>query len=273
MQFLTAEDRVSRRAASSRCAEEASPWDLSGEVIVVTGGGTGLGAAMARALADAGGRAVAVGRSCVDNAETDGISYYKLDVRSQDEVTGTFERIRDDFGMITGLINNAGIYEDMRIGAPSFPRDWHNVIEVNLNGAARCIHAAAKALKSARRGCIVNVGSAYSVYGHHKSAAYSASKAAIVGLSRAAAAELGPDGIRVNTVLPGWFDTKINDGLIGSPRGNYIVNATPLGRWGQPSDVAGAVVFLCSKAAAFISGAELRIDGGYFVSDRDYNHK
>ncbi len=100
-----------------------------------------------------------------------------------------------------------------------------------------------------------------------------AAKTGLLGLSRAAAAELGRTGIRVNTILPGWIDTKMNAGLIGSPRGDYIQNATPLGRWGSPDDVAGAVVFLCSRAAAFISGAELRIDGGYSVSDRDYNHR
>jgi 2-deoxy-D-gluconate 3-dehydrogenase len=250
-----------------------SLFDLQGEVIVITGGNTGLGAAMAKALERAGARVAVVGRSAANQSLGSHRFDLNLNVTDAPGIARAFKRIRTTFGTITGLVNNAGLYRDMRLSDEDFTALWQEILDVNLTGAALCTHAAVPFFQEAGRGCIVNVGSAYSLFGHHKSAGYTASKTGLLGLSRAAAAELGRTGIRVNTILPGWIDTKMNAGLIGSPRGDYIQNATPLGRWGSPDDVTGAVVFLCSRAAAFISGAELRIDGGYSVSDRDYNHR
>jgi 2-deoxy-D-gluconate 3-dehydrogenase len=250
-----------------------SPFNLEGEVIIVTGGNTGLGAAMAEALEGAGAHVAIVGRSVENQSVGSRRIDLNLNVTDERGIVRAFERIRATFGNVTGLVNNAGFYRDMRLSDEDFTALWQEMLDVNLTGAALCTHVAVPFFREAGRGCIVNVGSAYSLFGHHKSAGYTAAKTGLLGLSRAAAAELGRTGIRVNTILPGWIDTKMNAGLIGSPRGDYIQNATPLGRWGSPNDVAGAVVFLCSRAAAFITGAELRIDGGYSVSDRDYNHR
>jgi 2-deoxy-D-gluconate 3-dehydrogenase len=243
-----------------------------GKVVVITGGSTGIGYAMARSFLDEGAYVVSLSRQSQDTQQVGGIHSFCLDIRNAPDVDRVFSLIGREYTAIDCLINNAGVYEDMHVGDDDFQAKWTQLLSTNLSGTANCIHSAVRYLRSRKAGCILNIGSAYSTYGHHKSAAYSASKAGVVGLSRAIAAELGRQGIRVNTLLPGWIDTNINAGLLGSARGNFIERVTPLGRFGIPGDVTGAAMFLCSDEAAFITGAELRIDGGYHISDRDYTH-
>ena len=248
-------------------------FSVGDKVIVVTGGNSGLGQAIAAALRAEDAQVAVVGRSVSEASEPDhGLCAFRGDVSDETAVRRIFTDIHERLGRIDGLINCAGVYADQRTNSKAFLAIWRKVLDINLTGAAICANVAAGYMKQAGAGKIVNFGSAYSTFGHHKSAVYTASKTGIVGLSRALAAELGPWNICVNCVLPGWFDTKMNDDLLGSERGDFITNVTPLGRWGEPDDIAGLAIFLCSPASDFVTGAEIRIDGGYAISDRDYRH-
>jgi 2-dehydro-3-deoxy-D-gluconate 5-dehydrogenase len=246
----------------------SSPFLLHGRVAVVTGGNGGLGLAMARALGAAGATVTVTGRNPGKNtAVATEFDARPLDVTDAHAVTALFDAVVADHGRIDILVNNAGVYMD----GPALSEDvtaWHRMVDVNLTGPFRCSRAAARPMSRQRRGKIINVGSAYSTFGHPLSAGYGASKAGLVGLTRSLAAELGPVGIQANVILPGWFPTAINGDLPGHPRGEQIRRRTPAGRWGTDDDVAGAVVFLASRASDFVSGAALTIDGGYTVSDR-----
>ena len=245
---------------------------LTGRVVVVTGGFGGLGSAMAKALIEAGAKIALIARNIATaNAPSEAL-LLRADVRSHAEVQAAFKRVFDAYGTVTCLINNAGVYLDNRITDKSFLNNWRTLIDTNLTGPAICSSIASEYFIREKYGKIVNIGSAYSTYGHPQSAGYTASKTGVVGLTNALAAELGRNGVRANAVLPGWFETPMNNGVQESPRGQFITNVTPLGRWGTGSDLAGVIVFLCAPASDFISGAASRVDGGYCISDRDYAH-
>ncbi len=248
-------------------------FGLSDRVIVVTGGVGSLGTAIASSLTSAGAKVALIGRTPTVHGNKPNEVAVQADVTSRIEVENAIEHILHKYGTITCLINNAGVYFDNKFTHETFMEDWRTLIDVNLTGAAICTAAVSRTFIKSNYGKIINIGSAYSAYGHHKSAGYTSSKTGIIGLTRAIAAELGRNGVRANTILPGWFDTKMNAGVPDSPRGNYIQNSTPLGRWGVGTDLSGLTVFLCSGASDFISGAEIRVDGGYGISDRDYAHE
>lgn len=244
---------------------------IKNKIAIVTGGNGGLGLAMAMALQQYGANVVVTGRNQSKNSETEkkGFSVSELDVRNENQVEDVISNTVKKFGRLDILVNNAGIYRDQSV-IDLAQREWDEVMDTNLKGMYLCSKHAVKAFDlKGEGGKIINVGSMYSMFGHPHSIGYSASKTGILGLTRALAAELGPKNICVNAIIPGWFKTKINGDLPEKPRGKDIQGRTPLGRWGEPNDIQGAVVFLSSCAANFITGAVLAVDGGYHVSDRN----
>jgi 3-oxoacyl-[acyl-carrier protein] reductase len=166
----------------------------------------------------------------------------------------------DAAGELDLLVNNAGVTRDGLI-ARMPDEDWRVVIETNLSGAFHTCRAAARGMMKRRSGSIVNISSIVGVHGNPGQTNYSASKAGIIGFTKALARELGTRGVRANVVAPGYIDTRLTQVIAEEMRELMLAN-TPLGRFGSPEDVAGAVRFLCSEEASFITGEVLLVDGG-----------
>jgi 3-oxoacyl-[acyl-carrier protein] reductase len=166
----------------------------------------------------------------------------------------------DAVGELDILVNNAGVTRDGLIARMS-DEDWRIVIETNLSGTFHTCRAAARGMMKRRSGSIVNVSSIVGLHGNPGQANYSASKAGIIGLTKALARELGNRGVRANVVAPGYVDTRLTQVIADEMKELMLAN-TPLGRFGRPEDIAGAVRFLCSEEASFITGEVLLVDGG-----------
>ena len=237
---------------------------LDGKVALVTGGSRGIGAAISRELADAGAHVAVNYRAGQEAAETiageiSGLAV-QADVSSADEVQSLVERVESEFGDLDILVNNAGVTRDTLIARMS-DEDWEAVIDTNLRGTFNTARAVARKMLRRRSGAIVNLSSVVGVHGNPGQANYAASKAGIIGLTKALARELGSRGVRVNAIAPGYISTELTDVLNEEQRG-LILGNTPLARLGEPEDVARAVRFLCSDEAAFITGEVLLVDGG-----------
>jgi 3-oxoacyl-[acyl-carrier protein] reductase len=237
---------------------------LDGKVALVTGGSRGIGAAISRELAEAGARVAVNYRAGQEAAETlageiGGLAA-QADVSSSDEVQGLVERVESELGDLDILVNNAGVTRDTLIARMS-DEDWETVIDTNLRGTFNTSRAVARKMLRRRSGAIVNLSSVVGVHGNPGQANYAASKAGVIGLTKALARELGSRGVRVNAIAPGYISTELTDVLPEAARALILQN-TPLGRLGEPGDVAGAVRFLCSDEAAFITGEVLLVDGG-----------
>jgi 3-oxoacyl-[acyl-carrier protein] reductase len=169
-------------------------------------------------------------------------------------------RLVEEAGELDLLVNNAGLTRDGLI-ARMPDEDWRDVLETNLSGAFYTCRAVARSMMRRRSGAIVNVSSIVGLHGNPGQANYSASKAGIIGLTKALARELAPRGVRANVVAPGYVDTRLTRAISDDMRELMLQN-TPLQRFGEPEDVAGAVRFLCSDEASFITGEVLLVDGG-----------
>jgi 3-oxoacyl-[acyl-carrier protein] reductase len=233
---------------------------LEGRTALVTGASRGIGRAIAEELARAGASVFVGYRSGRDQAEelatALGGRAVQADV-SQDEEA---RRLVEEAGELDLLVNNAGVTRDGLL-ARMPDEDWETVLRTNLYGAFHTCRAAARGMMRRRRGSIVNITSVVGIHGNPGQANYAASKGGLIGFTKALARELAPRGVRANAVAPGYIDSALTRVLPEEVTAAILTN-TPLGRLGEPHDVAGAVRFLCSDEASFITGEVLLVDGG-----------
>jgi NAD(P)-dependent dehydrogenase (short-subunit alcohol dehydrogenase family) len=246
-------------------------WHFDGRVVVVTGAARGLGAEIVRAFARAGARvaaldrdADALARAAAESPEAAAALRLAVDVTDHDAVDRALDRVVESLGALHVLVANAGI----GIRGPALdvpPADFERVVDVNLNGLFFCDRLAARRMQAG--GAIVNLASVMGLSGGiFPNAAYQASKGAVVNLTRALALEWASRGLRVNAVAPNYVDTPLTEAIFSDPaKLAQVLAHTPMGRLPSPDDVAQAVLFLASDAAASITGHVLAVDGGYLA--------
>ncbi|OWW04835.1 2-deoxy-D-gluconate 3-dehydrogenase [Rhizobium sp. R72] len=246
-------------------------FDLSGQVAVITGANTGLGKAIAIALAAAGASIVAVGRSAMDETEAavrktgTGFHAIKADLGSIEPVKAIVDETVATFGKLDILVNNAGIIR--RADAIDFTEaDWDAVIDINLKSVFFLSQAAARHMLERGGGKIINIASLLSFQGGIRIPSYTASKSGLAGLTRLLACEWASKGINVNAIAPGYFVTNNTTALREDPGRNAAILARiPAGRWGDPEQLGGAAVFLASQASDYVHGIVLPVDGGWLA--------
>ena len=251
---------------------DLSSFDLTGKVAVVTGGNGGIGLGIAMGLAGAGANIVIAARSVEKTAqalediralgvEAHGIT---VDVTQEPAIQRMVTDTINHMGRLDILVNNSGI------AIRAQPQDltaaqWDSVMDVNLRAAFLASKEVYSHMLSAGGGKVINVGSMYSLFGSDWGAPYAASKAGLVQLTKSLAVAWAKDNIQVNAVLPGWFVTDLTRGIPDADPERYdnINRRIPTGRWGEPSELGGAAVFLASAASDYVTGATLTVDGGY----------
>jgi NAD(P)-dependent dehydrogenase (short-subunit alcohol dehydrogenase family) len=252
---------------SSSCSAEYNHLVAMAEpsrTILVTGGISGIGRAIAEAFASEGCHVVVTAKTPaeIENAPPlhQNVQALALDITEPTQISAVIARL----DRLNCLVNAAGTI--LRNNQEFEPENFAHVVDVNLNGTLRMC-SAARELLVASRGCIINIASMLAIFGSGYAPAYSASKGGIAQLTKSLAIAWAPHGIRVNAIAPGWIETALTAPLWqDADRKKTIINRTPLGRCGQPADVAGAALFLASPAAAFITGAILPVDGGYSIT-------
>ena len=252
----------------------AHPFDLSGKVALVTGAQRGLGFAIARGLAEAGATVILNGRkpesleSAAEALMKEGhrVHTSAFDVTQGDTVREAVAAIERNHGRLDILVNNAGIQR--RNPIVDFKReDWDDVIATNLTAPYLVAQAALPGMIARRSGKIVNIASLMSDLARPTVVPYTAAKGGVRQLTRGLAVELAPHNIQVNAISPGYFATEMNRALIDNREFNgWVCKRTPAGRWGDPPEIAGLAVFLCSAAANYITGQLIAIDGGMSVA-------
>jgi 3-oxoacyl-[acyl-carrier protein] reductase len=233
---------------------------LEGKNALVTGASRGIGRAIALELAGAGASVVVSYRTAADEAENLASEIGGRAVQADVSDPASATALVEDAGDLDILVNNAGVTRDGLLVRMS-DEDWRTVIDTNLASCFYTCRAVTRGMMRKRAGSIVNISSIVGLRGNWGQTNYAASKAGIVGFTKSLARELGSRNVRANVVVPGYVKTQLTDVLPDEATKAMLEN-TPLGRLGDPEDVAGAVRFLCSEDAAFITGAVLRVDGG-----------
>lgn len=247
-------------------------FSLEGKVAVVTGANTGLGQAMAVAIAAAGANVALVGRSAPDETQAKinelgrETAVVMADLSDFNNAAGVIADSESALGPVDILVNNAGIIR--RQDALEFDvKDWDDVMDTNLKVPFFLAQAAAKSMvKGGRSGKIINIASLLSFQGGIRVPSYTASKSGLAGLTRLLACEWAAKGINVNAIVPGYFATNNTVALREDPeRNRQILERIPSGRWGDPDDIAGAAVYLASSASDYVQGITLPVDGGWLA--------
>jgi 2-dehydro-3-deoxy-D-gluconate 5-dehydrogenase len=264
--------RARRRILTVGMGVTPRMFDLSGRVAVVTGGNRGIGRAIALGLAEAGASVAVLARnqennrSVVDELEKFKVPAYarQLDVRKRADLQPAIDEVEEALGPIDILVNNAGMAIVKRV-LDADEKSWDTVIETNLNAVFLLSRIAARSMAMHGRGKIINLASEYAIFGAAMIPSYSASKGAVVQLTKSMAIELAPINIQVNAILPGWIETDLTAPVKDTPKYDEIIMRTPAGRFGKPEEIAGAAIFLASDASTFVTGTIVNVDGGYSV--------
>jgi 2-dehydro-3-deoxy-D-gluconate 5-dehydrogenase len=247
-------------------------FDISGRVVLVTGGSSGLGLQMVRTLVCAGAKVVSAARThdVLVNDDVNAMAgtenpplFVNADVTSQSDIERAFDAAEAAHGLVTILFNNAGVSEKKR--ASEIDREsWRQIMAVNVDGQFFVAQEAARRMIAAKcSGSIVNTTSILAESLLRGTAAYATSKAAVAQMTRALALEWAAHQIRVNAIAPGWFPTRMNEEFLNSPAGGFVRGQNPMRRFGEQGDLDGVVLLLASDASRYMTGSVLTVDGGH----------
>jgi 3-oxoacyl-[acyl-carrier protein] reductase len=240
--------------------------DFNGKVVLITGGSRGIGKSIAESFSEAGATVIVTYKNAIDESYFDlkSIKHFKCDVADGKSVQEMIDTIIKEHSKIDVLVNNAGITKDGLLMRMS-EEDWEAVIDTNLKGVFNMTKAVTRGMMSKRYGKVVNITSISGVMGNPGQTNYSASKAGVIGFTKAVAKELASRNINVNAVAPGFIETEMTDKLSEEVRQNYL-NSIPLKRFGSGTDIANLVMFLASDDAGYITGQTIIADGGIVMS-------
>lgn len=251
----------------------ANLFDLTGRVALVTGGNKGLGKALARGFAEAGADVLIASRHEAElKTALDEIlagtgrsgAYCVTDVSVRDEVKKLAAFALEKMGRVDILVNNAGMNAPQAIDAIT-DDTWDRVLEVNLSSVMALTRELVPQMKGRRWGRVVHISSVMGQVSKEKRNVYSATKAALIGMVRATALDLGPFGVTANCVAPGPFLTDMPMSVLSEPEKQAFADRTALGRWAQPAELVGPVLMLCSEAGSYVTGQTIFVDGGYLA--------
>ena len=246
-------------------SENRVPLDLTGKVALVTGGTRGIGHDICKAFLDAGAKVALCSRDGAAAEKTasefgQGTRGYACDVGVAAQVEAFAKSVEKDFGQIDVLVNNAGFTKDTLLFLMT-EADWDTVVDTNLKGTFLMTKYAARGMIKRRWGRVINITSVVGLNGNKGQSNYSASKAGVIGFTKSVAKELASRNVLVNAIAPGYIETELTKGISEEAK-KYFQDNIPLGRLGQGSDIASAVLFLASDLASYITGQVLVVDGG-----------
>ena len=250
-------------------------FSLQDKVAIVTGGNGGIGKAIARGFASVGTNLAIAARNEAKTEEAvrdiheefgTKVIGVRVDLRQEEQIRTLVAEVLENLGRIDILVNNAGM-NIRKLPQDYTAAEWDEVLDTNLRGAFLCSQAVYPAMKTAGRGKIINIGSMTSIFGGGKLAPYGTSKGGIVQLTRSLAVAWASDNIQVNAILPGFINTDLTRQARKDipDLEEHVITRTPVSRWGEPEELAGAAIFLASRAADFVTGVALPVDGGYSV--------